>query len=57
MEITIKATIPDNVAAAIQSGITTPLARLLLELAAIKADEAGLIVEHEVMEALGIEER
>lgn len=48
MENTIKATVPDNVAAAIQSRSTTPLPRLLLELAAIKAREAGLIAEHVV---------
>ena len=57
MEITINATIPDNVAAAIQNGSTTPLPRRLLELAAIKAHEAGLITELEVMEMLGFEDR
>jgi hypothetical protein len=57
MEITINATIPDNVAAAIQNGSTTPLPRRLLELAAIKAHEADLITEHEVMEMLGFEDR
>src|SRR5262245_48109159 len=55
MEITINATILDNVAAAIQNGSTTPLPRRLLELAAIKAHEADLITEHEVMEMLGFE--
>jgi len=57
MEITINATIPDNVAAAIQNGSTTPLPRRLLELAAIKAHEADLITEREVMEMLGFEDR
>ena len=57
MEITIKTTIPDDVAAAIQGGSTTPLPRLLLELAAIKAHEAGVIAEREVIEMLGIEDR
>ena len=57
MEITINATIPDNVAAAIQDGSTTPLPRRLLELAAIKAHEADLITEREVMEMLGFEDR
>jgi len=57
MEITINATIPDNVAAAIQNGSTPPLPRRLLELAAIKAHEADLITEREVMEMLGFEDR
>jgi uncharacterized protein UPF0175 len=56
MEITINATIPDNVTAAIQDGSTTPLPRRLLELAAIKAHEAALITEREVMEMLGFED-
>ncbi|MCI0659570.1 MAG: UPF0175 family protein [Acidobacteria bacterium] len=56
MEITINATIPDNIAAAIQNGSTTPLPRRLLELAAIKAHEANLITEREVMEMLGLED-
>jgi uncharacterized protein UPF0175 len=57
MEITINATIPDDIAAAIQDGSTTPLSRRLLELAAIKAHEADLITEREVMEMLGFEDR
>ena len=57
MEITINATIPDNVAEAIQNGSTTPLPRRLFELAAIKAHEADLITEREVMEMLGFEDR
>jgi hypothetical protein len=57
MEIIINATIPDNVAAAIQNGSTTPLPHRLLELAAIKAHEAHLITEREVMEMLSFEDR
>jgi hypothetical protein len=51
MEITLN--IPDEVAAEIQNGGSTPLDRRVLELAAIQAHEAGLITEHEVMEMLG----
>jgi Uncharacterised protein family (UPF0175) len=60
MEITINTIIPDDVAAAIQKGSPTPLPRrlleLVLELAAIKAHEADLITEREVMEMLGFED-
>jgi len=49
--------IPDDVAAAIRNGSDAPLARRLLELAAIQAHEADLITEHEVMEMLGFEDR
>ena len=55
MEVTL--TIPDDVAAEIQNGASTPLARRLLELAAIKAHEADLITEREVIEMLGFEDR
>ena len=57
MKITINATIPDDIAAAIQKGSVTPLPRPLLELAAIKAHETDLITEREVMEMLGFEDR
>jgi len=57
MKITINATIPDDIAAAIQNGSVTPLPRRLLELAAIKAHETDLITEREVMEMLGFEDR
>ena len=50
-------TIPDDVAAEIQNGGGIPLERRLLELAAIKAHEADLITEREVMEMLGFEDR
>ena len=49
--------IPDDVAAAIRHGADVPLSRRLLELAAIKAHEADLITEREVMEMLGFEDR
>jgi hypothetical protein len=55
MEITF--TIPDDVAADIQNGSSTPLSRKLLELAAIQAHESDLITEREVMEMLGFEDR
>lgn len=55
MEIVL--TIPDNVAAEIQNGSATPLARRLLELAAIQAHLADLITEAEVMDMLGFEDR
>ncbi len=45
MEITL--TIPDDVAADIQNGSSTPLSRQLLELAAIQAHESDLITEGE----------
>lgn len=49
--------IPDDVAAAIRSGTSAPLSRRLLELAAIKAHEADIITEREVMEMLSFEDR
>ena len=55
MEITL--TIPDDVAADIQNGSSTPLSRQLLELAAIQAHESDFITEREVMEMLGFEDR
>jgi hypothetical protein len=55
MEITLNVTIPDDVAADIQNGSSTPLARRLLELAAIKAYEADLISTRQVREMLGFE--
>ena len=55
MEITLN--IPDDVAANIQNGSSTPLARRLLELAAIGAYEADLITRFQVQEMLGFESR
>lgn len=55
MEVTL--TIPDNVASEIQNGSTAPLSRRLLELAAIKAYEANLIDEWEVIEMLELDGR
>ena len=55
MEISFSTTIPDDVAAGIQNGSNTPLGRRLLELAAIKAYEAGLITKYQVQEMLWIE--
>jgi hypothetical protein len=57
MEITLNVTIPDDVAADIQNGSSTPLLRRLLELAAIRAYESGLITKHQVKEMLGFESR
>ncbi len=57
MEITLNVTIPDDVAADIQNGNSTPLTRRLLELAAIKAYEAELISTRQVREMLGFESR
>jgi hypothetical protein len=55
MEITL--TIPDNVAVDLQNGYSAPIARRLLELAAIRAYEAGLITERQVMDMLGFTSR
>lgn len=49
--------IPSDVAAAIQNGSTEPLDRRISELAAVKAYEAGLIGERDVMDMLGFESR
>ena len=50
--------IPDEVAAAIRHGTDVTLSRRLLELAAIKAHEADIIItEREVIEMLGFEDR
>lgn len=57
MEITFTATIPDDVAEEIQNGSSAPLARRLLELAAIKAYEADIITKYQVQEMLGLESR
>lgn len=55
MEVTL--TIPDDVASEIQNGSTTPLSRKLLELAAVKAYEADLIMEWDVIDMLGLDGR
>jgi len=57
MEVTLQTTIPDDIAADIQNGGNTPLARRLLELAAIKAYEVDLISSRQVREMLGFETR
>jgi hypothetical protein len=57
MEVTLQTTIPDDVAADIQNGGNTPLARRLLELAALKAYEADLITTRQLREMLGFETR
>ncbi|MGH9834798.1 MAG: UPF0175 family protein [Blastocatellia bacterium] len=57
MEITLTTTIPDDIAASLQNGSTTPLPRRLLELAVIKAYESGLITESEAMNILGFENK
>lgn len=56
MDITPTATIPDDTAANLQNGSSTPLPRRLLELAAIQAHVSGLITEREVMVLLGFED-
>jgi hypothetical protein len=50
-------TIPDDVAVAIRNGSNDPLARRLLELAAIQAYEVDLIGERDVMDMLGLDDR
>ena len=57
MEITFNTIIPDDVAADLQNGSTTPLARRLLEFAAIRAYQAGLVSEWGVIDMLGFEDR
>jgi hypothetical protein len=57
MEITLNVTIPDDVAASIENGEGVPLARRLLELAAIRAYESGLITKYQVQEMLGLKSR
>jgi hypothetical protein len=57
MEVTFSTTIPDDVAAGIQNGSNAPLMQRLMELAAIKAYEAGLITKYQVQEMLGYETR
>jgi hypothetical protein len=56
MEITLTTTIPDETAARLQNGSVTPLPRRLLELAAIRAYESGLITKREAMIILGFED-
>jgi hypothetical protein len=55
MEVTL--TIPDDVVADLQNGSNQPLSRRLLEFAVIKAHEADLITERQVMEILGFKSR
>lgn len=55
MEITL--TIPDDVAREIQNGCAMPLSRRVLELTAVKAYEANLIDEWEVIEMLKLDGR
>lgn len=50
-------TIPEEVAADIQNGSNMPLARRLLELAAMKAYEADLISKFQVQQMLGLQSR
>lgn len=57
MEITLNVTLPDDVAADIQNGSSAPLARRLLELAAIQAYESDLITKHQVKKMLGFASR
>lgn len=49
--------VPDSIAREIQNGSNTPLARRVLELAAIQAHLAELITECEVMDWLGFADR
>jgi len=57
MEIMLTATIPDEIAAALQNGSSAPLGRILLELAAIQAYQADRITSREVQEMLGFDSR
>lgn len=57
MEITFNARIPDDVATDIRNGSDVPLARRLLELAAIKAYEVELLSARQVREMLGFANR
>ena len=57
MEIALNLTIPDDVAADIKNGGNTPLARRLLELAALQAYQSGLITKYQVQNMLGFESR
>jgi hypothetical protein len=57
MEITLTATIPDEIAATLQNGSSAPLGRILLELASIQAYQADIITSREVQEMLGFESR
>ncbi len=57
MEITFNTFIPDDVATDLQNGSTTPLPRRLLELAVIRAYEAGLLTEWGVIDMLGLADR
>ena len=57
MELVLTAQISDDVAADIQKGSNVPLSRRLLELAAIRAYEAGLITEWGVIDMLGFADR
>jgi hypothetical protein len=55
MEIVV--TIPDNVAAEIQNGSTTPLSRQLLELAALEGYKSGRFTLPQIQAMLGFESR
>lgn len=50
-------TIPDDVAAAIQNGSSTPLSRRVLEYAAIGAYSADILTSRQVQEMLGFTDR
>lgn len=55
MEITVN--IPDEVAANLQNGSTPPLARRLLELAALEGYKSGLFTRSQIQAMLGFESR
>jgi hypothetical protein len=57
MEITLTASIPDEIAATLQNGTSAPVGRILLELAVIKLYENDRITSREVQEMLGFEDR
>ena len=56
MEITLTATIPDEIAATSQNGNGAPVGRILFELAVIKLYEDDRISSREVQEILGFED-
>jgi hypothetical protein len=57
MEITLTASIPDEVAATLQNGTGAPVGRILFELAVIKLYEDDRITSREVQDMLGFEDR
>lgn len=55
MEVTL--TIPDDIANELLKGTSMTISQRLLEMAALKAYEAGLVTKYQVQEMLGYETR